>query len=311
MIFAAARGVGWVHVGSLSGAQSSRRGSGERMIEVSELPTLRDPIVIAAFEGWNDAAEAATTTIAHLAELWTAEPVAALDPEDYYDFQVNRPRVSFVDGVRHVTWPTTRILLARETSIGRDVLLVQGIEPSFRWRSFVVEILELARQVDATLVVCVGALLADVTHTRPLPVGIYNESATLPAGLEADTPSYEGPTGIVGVLADASQQAGLPTVSLWASVPHYAGGATSPKATLAILRRLEDVLDVALPYGDLPEMSKAWERGVDDLAASDDEVAQYVEALEQAQDTASHPAATGDAIAAEFERYLRRRDDPS
>ncbi|MDO5627774.1 MAG: PAC2 family protein [Mobilicoccus sp.] len=279
------------------------------MIEVEDLPELRRPVVVAAFEGWNDAGEAASSVIAHLAEVWGAEPVAAVDPEDYYDFQVNRPRVGPHEGVRRITWPTTRILLARRTGLGRDVLLVEGIEPSMRWRSFVVEILTLAHEVDAEMVICLGALLADVPHTRPCPVFLTSEDPELTDRLDLEPSTYEGHTGIVGVLADAATQSDLPCVSAWASVPHYAGGHNSPKATLALLRALEEVLDTVLPHGDLDELSRAWERGVDELAASDDEIAEYVQALESAQDTADRPEASGDAIAREFERYLRRRGD--
>ncbi len=279
------------------------------MIEVEELPELQDPIVIAAFEGWNDAGEAASSVVGHLAECWGADPVAAVDPEDYYDFQVNRPRIGPIDGSRRITWPTTRLLLARQALDGRDVILLAGIEPSTRWRSFVVELLDFLTEIDASLVVCLGSLLADVPHTRPCPVGVYSEDPELTRLLDFDTPTYEGPTGIVGVLADACEQAGLPTLSCWVSVPHYAGGTPSPKAVLALLGRVEELLDASIPPGDFEELSRAWERGVDELAAGDEEVAEYVQALEQAQDTAEHPEASGDAIAREFERYLRRRGD--
>lgn len=279
------------------------------MIEVEELPELHRPIVVAAFEGWNDAGEAATTVISHLAEVWGAEPVAAIDPEEYYDYQVNRPRVATLEGERRITWPTTRILLARNTGLGHDVLLIQGIEPSFRWRAFVVELLSLAHEVDAEVLVLLGALLADVPHTRPCPVIVTSEDRRLAPRYDLDPSTYEGHIGIVGVVADAAHQADLPTLSCWVSVPHYAGGHTSPKAALALLNRVEELLDLVLPHGDLEELAKAWERGVDELAGSDEEIAEYVQALEEAQDTAEHPEASGDAIAKEFERYLRRRDD--
>lgn len=280
------------------------------MIEVDDLPELVDPVVIAAFEGWNDAGEAASSVVDHLASVWDAEPIAAIDPEDYYDFQVNRPRVGAVDGVRRITWPTTRVLYAPASSAGRDMLLIQGIEPSTRWRSFVVELLALIDEVDASMVVCLGALLADVPHTRPLPVGTYSDDAALARSLDLETSTYEGPTGIVGVLADAAFQAQVPTVSCWVSVPHYAGGTPSPKAALALLDHVEELLDLRVPRGELEDLSRAWERGVDELAAGDAEVGEYVQALEQATDTAEHPEASGDAIAREFERYLRRRDEP-
>lgn len=280
------------------------------MIELEDVPELRDPIVIAAFEGWNDAGECATAVVEHLAKVWDADLVAAMDPEDYYDFQVNRPKVTRMDGERTLQWPTTRVMLARSTPLGRDVLLVLGIEPSVRWRTYSSELLAFAMHHGATLLVTLGGLLADVPHTRPIPVGVSSEDEDLLEQLDDIEPStYEGPTGIVGVINDQAHQIDLPSLSCWAAVPHYAGGPPSPKASLALLGRLEELLDVVIDDTDLVESARAWERGVDDLASSDDEVADYVHSLEEAQDTAELPEASGDAIAREFERYLRRRDD--
>ena len=279
------------------------------MIELEDVPELRDPVMIAAFEGWNDAGEAATAAIEHLAEVWNAEPIAAIDPEDYYDFQVNRPRVVLEDGQRRISWPTTRILLATSTSMERDVILVQGIEPSTRWRSFTIELLEFAQQMGVGTFITVGALLADVPHTRPIPITVTSEHEDAIHRYDLEPSKYEGPTGIVGVLSDAAAQAGLPALSCWAAVPHYAGGTPSPKATLGLVSRLEELLDTTVPHGDLADQARAWEHGVDELAESDDEVAEYVQSLEQAQVTAELPEATGEAIAREFERYLRRRGE--
>ena len=279
------------------------------MLEFEDVPELNDPVLIAAFEGWNDAGEAATSAVRHLAEVWDAEVVAAFDPEEYYDFQVNRPRVSLEDGRRMLSWPTTRILVATETGLGRDVVLVQGIEPSMRWRAFSIELLELAEQLGVTTIVTVGALLADVPHTRPIPVTATAEDEGAIHRFDVEASRYEGPTGIVGVLSHAASDSGIPAVSAWAAVPHYAGGAPSPKATLSLLRRIESLLGITVPHGELEENARAWERGVDELAQSDDEVAEYVQSLEEAQDTAELPEASGDAIAREFERYLRGRDD--
>ena len=282
------------------------------MIALTDVPELRDPIMIAAFEGWNDAGEAATAAVEHLAEVWNGETVAAIDPEDYYDFQVSRPRILMEDGKRRVSWPTTRILLATSTSLNRDVILVQGIEPSTRWRSFTIELLEFAQHIGVTTFVTLGALLADVPHTRPLPVSATSEHEDVVHRFDLEPSKFEGATGIVGVLADAASQADLPSLSCWAAVPHYAGGTPSPKATLALISKLEELFDLAIPHGDLPDQARAWEHGVDELAESDDEVAEYVHSLEQAQDTVDLPEASGDAIAREFERYLRRRgEDPS
>ncbi len=280
------------------------------MIELEDLPELTDPVMILAFEGWNDAGEAATDAVDHLAMQWRAEPVAALDPEDYYDFQVNRPRALMEEGHRRIQWRTTRILLARPQDLGRDVILVSGIEPSFRWRRFTVEVMQYAQEAGVTMVVTLGALMADVAHTRAIPVTATADDERTIHRYDLEQSSYEGPTGIVGVLADAANQAGLTSISCWAAVPHYAGHTPSPKATLALLRRLEALLGVTLDTGDLPEAAENWERGINELAESDEEVAEYVEALEQAQDTAEMPGASGDAIAREFERYLRGQGRP-
>ena len=281
------------------------------MLEFEDVPQLHDPVLIAAFEGWNDAGEAATSIVRHLAEVWDAEVIAAFDPEDYYDFQVNRPRVVLEDGRRQISWPTTRILVATETGFDRDVVLVQGIEPSMRWRAFSLELIELAGQLGVTTILTIGALLADVPHTRPIPVTATSEDESVIHRYDVETSRYEGPTGIVGVLSTVATDAGIPTLSAWAAVPHYAAGSPSPKATLSLLRRIESLLDITVSHGDLEELAQAWERGVDELAQSDEEVAEYVQSLEEAQDTAELPEASGDAIAREFERYLRGRDDQS
>jgi proteasome assembly chaperone (PAC2) family protein len=281
------------------------------VLEFEDVPELTDPVLIAAFEGWNDAGEAASSVVRHLAEAWDAQVVAAFDPEDYYDFQVNRPRVSIEDGRRVLSWPTTRILVATETGFDHDVVLVQGIEPSMRWRVFTEELIELARQLGVTTVLTLGALLADVPHTRPIPVTATAEDDAVIHRFDIEASRYEGPTGIVGVVGHAAMDAGIPTLSAWAAVPHYAGAPPSPKATLSLLRRVESLLGITVAHGELEENARAWERGVDELAQSDEEVAEYVQSLEEAQDTAELPEASGDAIAREFERYLRGRDDDS
>ncbi|WP_026413000.1 PAC2 family protein [Actinomadura oligospora] len=278
------------------------------MIELEGVPDLVDPVVVAAFEGWNDAGEAASGVITHLESVWDATPIAELDPDDYYDFQVTRPMVEMIDGeTRGITWPTTRISRARLPS-GRDVVLIHGIEPNMRWRSFCREIVDKIHELGAQEVVLLGALLADAPHTRPVPVtGAANDTAMV-TDLDLEPARYEGPTGILGVLQDACAKAELPTVSLWAAVPHYVAQPPSPKATLALLRRVEDLLDVAVPLGELPEEARAWENGVNELAEEDSEVAEYVRTLEEQKDATELPEASGDAIAREFERYLRRRD---
>lgn len=273
-------------------------------------PALRDPFLLAAFEGWNDAGEAASIAVRHLTKVWGAQPLGELDPQTYYDFQVNRPRVDRdSNGLRRISWPTTRLYAATATSMGRDAILVHGIEPSTNWRGFVGEILSAARGLGVSQIVTLGALLADVPHTRPIPVSLTSEDEALQRRHGAVISDYEGPTGIIGVLADAAGQVGLAPLACWAAVPHYAGGPPSPKAALALLAQLERVLDVSIPQGELADAAAAWERSVDELAESDEEVAEYVQTLEQATDSADLGAPSGDEIAREFERYLRRRGD--
>lgn len=281
------------------------------MIELEELPPLRDTVMIAAFEGWNDAGEAATGVVEQLSAAWGATPVAALDPEEYYDFQVNRPRVVGEGGHRRISWNTTRILLARATPLGRDVLFIHGVEPSFRWRAFAIELMELAKQADVRLLVTVGALMADVAHTRPIPVTVTSDQPHVRHRFDLEASTYEGPTGIVGVLADAAVQVDIPSVSAWAAIPHYAGHAPSPKAMAALISRLESLLGIAIDHAELDSDGEDWQRGVDEIAAGDPEIGEYVEALEEAQDTVDLPEASGEAIAEEFERYLRKRGDES
>ncbi|MDA8322526.1 MAG: PAC2 family protein [Actinomycetota bacterium] len=279
-------------------------------MEFDGIPALTSPAVIAAFEGWNDAGEAASAAVAHLSAAWDASPVGEIDPEDYYDFQVTRPVVDITDGrARRLTWPTTRLALARPPAVGRDLILVHGIEPNMRWRRFCGELVDGFTSLGAELVILVGALLADSPHTRPVPVTVAASDDKLAAALQIEPNDYQGPTGIVGVLQDACASAGIPAVSLWAAVPHYVAQPPSPKATLALLRGIEDVLDVPMPLADLPDEARAWERGVDELAQQDAEVAEYVRSLEEAKDATDLPEASGDAIAREFERYLRRRGD--
>ena len=188
------------------------------------VPHLRDPVMVAAFEGWNDAGEAASGAVAHLERVWGAEPLAELDPEDYHDFQVSRPHVEFDEaGSRRITWPTTRLSVASPEGAARDVVLVRGIEPSMRWRAFSAELIAHARRLEVTTLVTLGALLADVPHTRPIPVTSTSDDESLLKRLALEPSRYEGPTGIVGVLQDAAAREGLPGVSLWAAVPHYVG----------------------------------------------------------------------------------------
>ena len=276
------------------------------------LPRLVDPVMIAAFEGWNDAGEAASTALEHLELVWDATPLASIDPEDYYDFQVTRPLVKLTDGVtRKIEWQTTRLSVATIPGTGRHVVLVNGIEPNLRWRSFCREILDHVERLGVTKVITLGALLTDTPHTRPTPVSGISYDKTSAGRLRVEPSSYQGPTGIVGVLQNACVEAGVPAVSFWAAVPHYVSQARVPKATVALLHRVEEVLDVEVPLGGLPEQAEEWERTVSEMAEADDEVREYVRQLEEQaardDDDDAVVEADGDAIAADFERYLRRR----
>ncbi|MDX6268021.1 MAG: hypothetical protein QOD70_2761 [Frankiales bacterium] len=270
--------------------------------------SLRAPLLIAAFEGWNDAGDAATDAVEHLVDVWEGEEVAAIDPDEFYDFQVNRPMVSLEDGLtRKITWPTSRFYAVRMPSGERDLVLVRGVEPNMRWRGFCDEILRMAAELGVAEVVTLGALLADSPHTRPVPVSGTSSDPALAERLGLERSRYEGPTGIVGVLQEACSTAGLAAVSFWAAVPHYVASPPCPKATIALLHRVEDLLDVPIPLGDLPEEARAWEHNVDELAAEDSDVAEYIASLEEREPEEELPEASGEAIAAEFQRFLRRQ----
>ena len=275
-------------------------------------PTLNEPVLVAAFEGWNDAGDAASGAIEHLELVWDAQPLTEIDPDDYYDFQVNRPTVSLVDGVtRRIGWPTTRLSVCRPPGAEFDLVLVRGIEPNMRWRGFCAELLGVIEELGVRTVVTLGALLSDTPHTRPTQVTgtAYDADAATRYGLEKSR--YEGPTGIVGVLQDACVAAGIPAISFWAGVPHYVSQPPNPKATIALLHAVEEVLDLAVPLAELPQQAGEWQKLVDEMAAEDDEVIEYIRNLEERDDEIDRSeltATSGDAIAREFERYLRRRD---
>lgn len=270
---------------------------------------LRDPVLIAAFEGWNDAGEAASSALRHLVATWGAVEVADIDPEDYYDFQVNRPQAAVVDGERVVTWPTTRVLVARLPHASHDVVLVDGIEPSTRWRSYTREVLDIAHDLGVQAIVTLGAYLANVPHTRPIPVTMTADTAGARERWGAESSDYEGPTGIVGVIGYAASLAGLDAVACWAAIPYYAGGPPSPKASAALVTQVSTLLGVAIPCDELDSAGRQWVSGVDELAESDEEIADYVSTLEEQSDSAELIEGSGDALAREFEQYLRRRDE--
>lgn len=277
----------------------------------------RPTIMLLAFEGWNDAGGAASAAVRTVAQALGADPVEKLSDEEYYDFQFSRPKVvrntAPDGGHREIIWPSTTILRAVPEQGNFELLFVHGVEPSFRWQRYTADLLTKAAEHDVAAVVLVGALLADVPHTRPIPASFSSEDAQMRELLDLEEPTYEGPVGIVGVLAHTAYQAGIPSISLWAAVPHYVGQAPSPKAQLALMRRLEELLGLPLDAQeteDIAEDAAAWERGVDDLAEEDEEIADYVKRLEEATDTTNLPEASGEAIAEEFERYLRRRKPP-
>lgn len=278
-----------------------------------KLPQLHNTVVVAAFEGWNDAGDAASDAVTHLTEVWNARPIVEIDDEAYYDYQVNRPVIRQVDGVtRELEWPAMRISHCRPPGSDRDVVLMHGVEPNMRWRTFCAELLAIVDKLHVETVVILGALLADTPHTRPVPVSgaAYSRESARIFGLQETR--YEGPTGIAGVFQYACVAAGIPAVTFWAAVPHYVSHPPSPKATVALLRRVEDVLDVEVPLGDLPSQAEAWEQDISEMTAEDEELAEYVLSLEQHGDAAvdineALGKVDGDALAAEFERYLRRR----
>ncbi|MBC7518798.1 MAG: PAC2 family protein [Microbacteriaceae bacterium] len=319
---------------------------------------LSGRLLVVAFEGWNDAGEAASGAVRTLKDLLDLYPIAEVESEDYFDYQFNRPSITMDEsGNRLLVWPNvtifgpTSVLGAgklqptspTETSAGTSVAIAEdatvpapdggsvgiaedaemsmsganesniylllGTEPSRGWKTFTGEILDTVRETGVTGIVMLGAMLADVPHTRPISVFISSENAAVRKELSIERSSYEGPVGILSVLGEAAEKAGIPTVSIWASVPHYVHNAPSPKATLALIDKLEEIIDVVIPRGSLVDDAATWESGIDALASEDDDMSTYIEQLEQARDTVDSPEASGEAIAHEFEKYLRRGGD--
>lgn len=278
-------------------------------MEILQIPHLRSPIMVFAFGGWNDAGEAATGAVSHLLSTWDNSLVGRFDPEDFYDFQVNRPFV-FVDDskVRQINWPTTEAFGILTPQFPFDLVVVKGLEPSMRWKTFSNDLLDLADDLEVSKILTVGSLLADTPHTRPITVSGSGSHPDIAKRLGVEVSKYEGPTGILGILQEAAQRRGIDAISLWAALPHYASTPPSPKATLALINALEDFLNISIPLGDLQEQSKAWESAIDDMAREDSELAEYIRQLESSKDETELPEATGESIAREFERYLRRRN---
>ena len=268
-------------------------------------------MLVAAFRGWNDGAQAASLAGGYLARLWGADEIADIDPEGFFDFQATRPHVSLVDGItRQIDWPETAFYHAKPHRFDRDVVLLLGIEPNVRWRTFSGIVTELAQDVGVELVVTLGSLLADVPHTRPSPVTGSASDEQLVQRLGLQPSRYEGPTGIVGVLHDSCKNAGLPSASLWAAVPHYVSLAPSPRAALSLCRRLGEMLETEIDTDELEEASESYSQQVSEAVAADPETAAYVEELEQRTEEIEEEEnlPSGDALAAELTRYLRERE---
>jgi proteasome assembly chaperone (PAC2) family protein len=275
-------------------------------------PELERPVLVAAFRGWNDGGHGASLAVGHLARGWDATRFAEIDPELFFDFQSTRPQVTLIDGVsRRLEWPETVFFHARPPGADRDVILLLGTEPNYRWRTFCDLVTGLASGFGVDLVVTLGSLLADVPHTRPSPVTGSANDRSLVERLGLSTSRYEGPTGIVGVLHDACQRAGLPSASLWAAVPHYVSLTPSPRAARALCERLEPLLGFDVDVTDLAQASEAYAQQVSEAVAADADTAGYVEELEQRADAleAAEELPSGDSIAAELTRYLRQRDE--
>lgn len=275
-------------------------------------PTLRDPVLIAAFRGWNDGGQGASLAGAFLARAWEAERFADIDPEGFYDFQATRPQVSLVDGLtRQIDWPENAFFHGAIEGTERDAILLLGIEPSLRWRTFCEHVAALAHEHGVSFVVTLGSLLADVPHTRDAPVTGTATDPELVERLGLQASRYEGPTGIVGVLHDAVGRTGIDSASLWAAVPHYVSLTPSPRAAKALCDRLAGLLDIPLDTEELEDAGESYTQQVSEAVSADDETRAYVEELERRADSLDDESElpSGDAIAAELTRYLRERDE--
>jgi predicted ATP-grasp superfamily ATP-dependent carboligase len=275
---------------------------------------LRSPVLVAAFRGWNDAGDAASFAAQHLVRVWNAKKFASIDPEEFFDFQSVRPEVKLVDGVtRVIKWPLNELWAVHLDGAAHDVMVLVGTEPSVRWRTFSAQIVELAGRHGVRLVVTLGALLADVPHSRPVPITGTAVDLEVVERLGLHRSRYEGPTGIVGVLNDSFATAGLPTASLWAAVPHYLAVSPNPKAALALVEKASELIGTQARTDALARATTAYEEQVSELVAGDEDVEAYVRLLEQRADQQADdeidPASlpSGEALAAELERFLRDR----
>lgn len=281
-------------------------------MKIHQIPELRNPVAILAFNGWSDAGEAATGAITHFLNISGNQEtlIAEMISEDFYDYQQIRPMV-FVNNsqIRQLKWPNTNIYAIKTPNFDFDLVVVMGPEPSFKWQTFTNQLLDLFEDLEVDLVVNLGALLADAPHTRPISVTGTSSNPELASKIGFEVSRYEGPTGILGVVQDLCQKRDIDACSIWAALPHYASGSPSPKATLALIEELSDFFEVTLPVGDLPEAAKAWEIAVTQLAEEDTEISDYVKQLELDLDESELEEATGEDIAKEFERFLRRQGD--
>ena len=280
-------------------------------LRIPDRPSLRSPVLISAFRGWNDGGQGASLAGGYLAKTWEAARFAEIEPENFYDFQATRPHVSLVEGeTRHIDWPENAFYHSSIPGLDRDAVLLLGVEPNLRWRTFTGMVVQLARDLGVELMVTLGSLLADVPHTRPSPVTGGATDPELIERLGLQRSRYEGPTGIVGVLHDACNQADIPSVSLWAAVPHYVSLAPSPRAALALCQRLGDILGTEIDVSERDEASNRYSEQVSEAVASDEETAAYVEELEQRaemlEDDQEIPS--GESLAAELTRFLRERE---
>jgi proteasome assembly chaperone (PAC2) family protein len=280
-------------------------------LRILERPSLRQPVLIAAFRGWNDGGQGASLAGGFLAKNWQAERFAEIDPEDFYDFSSTRPHVSLVDGMtRRIDWPENAFFHAPLPGTERDAVLLLGIEPGLHWRRFTGLVVDLARDLGVEMLVSLGALLADVPHTRPAPVTGSASDPDLVHELGLSASRYEGPTGIVGVLHDAFREAEIPSVSLWAAVPHYVSLTPSPRAAQALCDRLGELLGADLDTSELEVAANAYVEQVSEAVATDEDTQAYVEELEQRADEAPDEVdiPSGDALAAELSRFLREHE---
>ncbi|HEX5762350.1 MAG TPA: PAC2 family protein [Solirubrobacterales bacterium] len=280
---------------------------------VGEVPQLRSPLLICAFRGWNDAASVASTALETLADSFDPEPIAEIDPEEYFDFQATRPTIVLTDGqTRRIDWPQNDLIAVRVPGAERDLVLFDGTEPSLRWRTFSETVATAADALGVEIVITLGALVAEVSHTLPVPVTALASDERLIEDLDLQRSNYEGPTGIVGVLHDCCRQVGMGSASLWAAVPHYVAAVPNPKATLALLRRLEALTGIAVDATELEEETESYEEQIGRAVAANPEIAELVERIEAVQveqlgeEEVDLPSA--DALAKEFQKFLRQKD---